>query len=66
MTTGFPVLDSILTCLEEPQRTKVAGVLADRSGLFPAERVAKILRANNFAVSPSTIRTYRRSLEAEV
>ncbi len=66
MTTGFPVLDSILRCLDGTERELVAEVLADRSGRFPAEKVAKTLRANNFAASPSTIRTYRRSLSPEV
>ena len=56
VSTGFPKLDAVLE-----QDADFLEVLSDRAQ--PAEQVSMFLKQVGHAVSASTIRTFRRSLD---
>lgn len=58
-----PRLEAVYASLEDEEKAALVQVLVDSP--TPAEVISSILAQNGYAVSASTIRTYRRALRRE-
>ncbi|MFF7800278.1 hypothetical protein [Streptomyces olivaceus] len=58
-----PKLEAIHASLEDSEKAALVQALVEAP--TPAETISAILAANGYAVSASTIRTYRRALRRE-